>query len=65
MLARLDPSHVPAMLELDPNVPPMIALAVGTQAIACGPGMLDAGEETMKMCFGDDLGFTRESWWRV
>jgi hypothetical protein len=59
MLARLDPAHTPALLKLA-EVPPMIGLAVGKKALACGPDGMTFGEDTMRDYFGDDLGFTSE-----
>lgn len=42
-----------------PEVPPMIALAVGKQAVAYGEADGTTwGEELMKVFFGDDLGFS-------
>ena len=53
--------HVPDFLELDP-IPPMIGLAVGRKALAYDPdGGMQSGEETMKLYFGDDLGFSSRS----
>ena len=40
-----------------PEVPPMIALAVGKNAVSYSPDNGTAsGEEVMKMFFGEDLG---------
>ena len=49
------------MSELDHDVPPGIALAVGKKAVAYSPmtGM-QAGEDVMKMFFEEDLGFDSE-----
>jgi NADH dehydrogenase FAD-containing subunit len=42
-----------------PEVPPMIALAIGKQAVVYGQGVGTTwGEDLMKMFFGEDLGFT-------
>lgn len=42
-----------------PEVPPMMALAVGNQAVAFGPGQgVTHGKESMQMLFGDDLGWS-------
>lgn len=47
----------PKFLELG-EVPPMIGLAVGKKAMSYSPGQgVDAGEEVMRVFFGDDLGF--------
>lgn len=58
----------PKFLQLDP-IPPMIGLAVGKKAVSYWPGGgVTAGEDVMKLFFGDDLGFTSkpsifyESW---
>lgn len=41
-----------------PEVPPMIALAVGTKAVVYGPeNGTTWGEKEMKVMFRDDLGF--------
>lgn len=41
-----------------PEVPPMIALAVGTKAAVYDPvGGVKCSEEMMKLFFADDLGF--------
>ncbi|TAQ90088.1 hypothetical protein B7494_g1607 [Chlorociboria aeruginascens] len=40
-----------------PEVPPMIALAIGKQAVLYGPeGDTTSGEDAMEMMFGNDLG---------
>ena len=60
MLARLSPdkSYVPRFLEL-PVFPPLIALAVGKQAVSYSPEQgTVSGEDLMKAFFGDDLGFS-------
>lgn len=45
-----------------PEVPPMIALAIGRKAATYAPaGGVQCGEEQMKLFFGDDLGFTGKS----
>ena len=60
MTAKLDPSHEPRLLELEP-VPPMIGLAVGRKALAYSPEMgTIEGEEVMKVYFRDDLGLGSE-----
>lgn len=42
-----------------PEVPPMIALAIGKKAATYGPAIgMKCSEEQMKSFFGDDLGFT-------
>lgn len=41
-----------------PEVPPMMALAVGKQAVTCGPTGITYGREAMQLNFGDDLGWT-------
>lgn len=47
----------PKFLELG-EIPPMIGLAVGKKAMSYSPGQgVDAGEEVMRVFFGDDLGF--------
>lgn len=47
----------PKFLELG-EVPPMIGLAVGKKAMSYSPGQgVGAGEEVMRVFFGDDLGF--------
>ncbi len=49
-------------LELS-EVPPMIGLAIGKQAVAYWPeGGMVSGEETLATFFGKDLGFSSESW---
>ncbi|KAL2258369.1 hypothetical protein VTK26DRAFT_8344 [Humicola hyalothermophila] len=48
----------PSFLELD-EIPPMIGLAVGKQAVAYWPeGGLTSGEDVLKAFFNDDLGFS-------
>lgn len=48
------------LLELA-EIPPMIGLAVGKQAVAYWPeGGMTSGEDVMKSFFGDDLGFSSE-----
>lgn len=50
----------PKFLELD-EIPPMIGLAVGKQAVAYWPEAgMTSGEEVIKSFFGDDLGFSSE-----
>lgn len=39
------------------DVPPMIGLAVGKQAVAYGPDGLKSGKQVMQVFFEDDLGF--------
>ncbi|KAF2165865.1 hypothetical protein M409DRAFT_66844 [Zasmidium cellare ATCC 36951] len=42
-----------------PEVPPMIALAIGKKAATYGPGMgVECSEQQMESFFGEDLGFT-------
>lgn len=42
-----------------PEVPPMMALVVGNQAVAFSPGQgVTYGKESMQMQFGDDLGWS-------
>ncbi|RAO74263.1 uncharacterized protein BHQ10_010275 [Talaromyces amestolkiae] len=49
----------PRFKELDSNVPPMMALAVGKKAVSYSPQAgTKSGEDVLKACFGDDLGFT-------
>ncbi len=48
-------SHKAPKFEEFPEVPPMIIVAVGEQAIAYGPEGMKWGKELMKICFGDDL----------
>jgi hypothetical protein len=44
-----------------PEVPPMIALAIGHQSIMYSPADgIKTGEDVAKMMFGDDLGLTSE-----
>lgn len=44
-----------------PEVPPMIALALGKKAATYGPAIgMNCSEEQMKSFFGEDLGFTGE-----
>jgi hypothetical protein len=50
----------PQFLELN-EIPPMIGLAVGKQAVSYWPAAgVDSGEEVMKVFFGEDLGFRSE-----
>ena len=43
------------------EVPPMIGLAIGKQAVAYWPaGGMVSGEETLETFFGKDLGFSSE-----
>ena len=52
--------HTPKLLELV-EVPPMIGLAVGKKGMSYDPvSGVGSGEETMKIFFGDDLGFKSE-----
>lgn len=46
--------------ELTMNVPPMMGLAVGKQAVSYGPpdNSVSSGEDVMQMFFEDDLGLT-------
>lgn len=48
----------PSFAELQPEVPPMIGLAVGKKAVASSPERTIFGEDVMESYFGDDLGFT-------
>ncbi|KAH8649661.1 hypothetical protein BGZ60DRAFT_474017 [Tricladium varicosporioides] len=49
--------RTPKFVEL-PEVPPMIALAIGNNAVLYGPNEgVQSGEEIMKSFFGNDLGF--------
>lgn len=51
-------SHEPKMQELQ-EVEPMIGLAVGSKAVAYGPGVgTVSGEDVREAYFKDDLGFT-------
>jgi hypothetical protein len=53
--------HKPRFLELD-EVPPMIGLAVGKKAVACGPDIgTVSGEDVMHAYFRDDLGLGSKS----
>lgn len=48
----------PQLLQLNRDVPPMIGLAVGSQAVSYSPSEGTAwGEDVAKLYFGDDLGF--------
>lgn len=48
----------PEFLQLNRDVPPMMGLAVGSQAVSYTPsGGTDWGEDVSKLYFGDDLGF--------
>lgn len=48
----------PVFQKLD-EIPPMIGLAVGKQAVAYWPeGGMSSGEDVLKAYFGDDLGFS-------
>lgn len=52
----------PQLKELDSNVPAMMGLAVGKKAVSYSPQTgAKSGEDVLKMCFGDDLGFTSMS----
>ncbi|POS77775.1 oxidoreductase [Diaporthe helianthi] len=56
ILERLN-GTAPKFLELG-EIPPVIGLAVGKKAMSYSPGQgVDAGEEVMRVFFGDDLGF--------
>jgi hypothetical protein len=58
LLHSRDQSHTPKYSEF-PEVPPMIALAVGKQAVLYGQEEGTTwGEDNMKMMFGEDLGWT-------
>jgi hypothetical protein len=59
---QLDTGKVtePKFLELN-EIPPMIGLAVGKQAVSYWPEAgVDSGEGVMKVFFGEDLGFSSE-----
>jgi hypothetical protein len=62
MLANLR-NITPVYKELAPDIPPMMGLAVGTQAASYGPpdNIVSSGEDVMQMFFGNDLGFTSKS----
>ncbi|EED14657.1 pyridine nucleotide-disulphide oxidoreductase AMID-like, putative [Talaromyces stipitatus ATCC 10500] len=48
----------PQFKELDPNVPPMMALAIGKKAASYTPDEgIASGEDVLNLFFGDDLGF--------
>lgn len=50
----------PEFLELQ-EIPPMIGIAVGKQAVAYWPADgVTYGESVQEMCFGNDLGYTSE-----
>lgn len=52
---------IPSNLTDWPEVPPMIALAVGTKAAVYDPvGGVKCSKEMMEMFFGGDLGFQRK-----
>lgn len=54
-------SRVPLDLTEWPEVPPMIAMAIGTKAAVYDPvGGVKCSEEMMKIFFGGDLGFDRK-----
>lgn len=57
LLSREKPDRTLELTEF-PEVPPMMALAVGTQAISYGPtqGVL-SGEDQMELLFQGDLGW--------
>jgi hypothetical protein len=58
MLREQDPSTHVSFLELQRNVPSMIGLAVGSQAVSYSPSDgVQSGEEVCQLFFGDDLGF--------
>jgi len=58
MLAQEGLTEEPAYNDW-PEVPPMIALAVGKQALTFGPGQgTKWGVDVMEQTFGDDLGWT-------
>lgn len=53
-----DRDNVQAEFTLWPEVPPMIALAIGDKAATYGPGQgVQCSEEQMQIFFSDDLGF--------
>lgn len=55
--------HQPSFKELDP-IPPMMAIAIGTQAVAYHPSEgTTFGEQVLKSSFGDDLGDTSTYLW--
>jgi hypothetical protein len=61
-LLHRETGKAPEWIEF-PVVSPMIALAVGKQAVMYGEeDGTTWGEENMKMMFGNDLGFTSKSW---
>lgn len=50
---------VPQFKELESDIPPMMGLAVGKKAASYSPQSgTKSGEDVMKLCFGNDLGFT-------
>lgn len=53
----------PVYKELDLDIPPMMGLAVGKQAVSYGPpdNKVSSGEDVMQMFFGNDLGLTSTS----
>ncbi len=58
LLAARDPKYEPQWKEIQ-EFPPVIALAVGKQAVMYGAADGTTwGEDAMKMMFGDDLGWT-------
>lgn len=59
ILASQNNSTKPQYKDLDSNVPPVMGLAVGKKAASYVPASgVGAGEDVLKMFFGNDLGFT-------
>ncbi|ROT40232.1 FAD/NAD(P)-binding domain-containing protein [Sodiomyces alkalinus F11] len=56
MLTAGEGRHEPQFQELS-YFPPVIGLAVGKKAVACGPEGTISGEDVMQAYFRDDLGF--------
>ncbi|KAI0020859.1 FAD/NAD(P)-binding domain-containing protein [Xylariomycetidae sp. FL0641] len=51
-----DESREPVFMELQ-DIPPMIGLAVGKNAVSFGPEGMNSGKQVMQRFFEDDLGF--------